>query len=92
MTGDPADANSSFADVRAELANDRLIRAILDRAVARSEVDRDRLTPRIFSLPTDLARHEMIMTLKPPSDDAIRQIVEDIFLSLVRPSLPDVAI
>jgi AcrR family transcriptional regulator len=84
MTGDLADVKSSIADVRAEFANDRLIRAILDRAIARGEVDPDRLTSRIVALPTDLVRHELLMTFEPPSDDVIRQIVEDIFLPLVR--------
>lgn len=48
--------------------NDRLIRAILERGVARGEVNPDRLTSRIVSLPTDLARHELLMTLEPLSD------------------------
>ena len=84
MSGDLADMKSSLADVRAEFANDRLIRAILDRAIARGEVDPDRLTPRIVALPTDLTRHELLMTFVPPSDEVIRQIVDDIFLPLVR--------
>jgi AcrR family transcriptional regulator len=84
MTGDLADVKSSLADLRAEFANDRLIRAILDRAIARGEVDPDRLTSRIVALPTDLTRHELLITFAPPSDDVIRQIVEDIFLPLVR--------
>jgi AcrR family transcriptional regulator len=84
MSADLADAKSNFADMRGEIANGRLVRTILDRGVARGEVDADRLTPRIVALPTDLARHEMLMTLKPLSDDVIREIVEDIFLPLVR--------
>jgi AcrR family transcriptional regulator len=83
MTGDLVDAKSNFADVRAEFANDRLIRTILDRGIARGEVDPDRLTPRIVALPTDLARHEVLMTLKPLADEVIRGIVEEIFLPLV---------
>jgi len=46
MTGELADAKSSFADVRAEITNGRLIRTILDRGIARGEVDPDRPTPR----------------------------------------------
>jgi AcrR family transcriptional regulator len=84
MTGDLADVKSSIAAVRAEFANDRLIHAILDRAIARGEVDPGRLTPRIVALPTDLVRHELLMTFAPPSDDVIRQIVDDVFLPLVR--------
>ncbi|MEJ0052038.1 MAG: TetR-like C-terminal domain-containing protein [Methylovirgula sp.] len=84
MTGDLTDAKSNFADVRAEFANGRLIRTILDRGIARGEVDPDRLTPRIAALPTDLARHEMLMTFEPLSDEIIREIVGEIFLPLVR--------
>ena len=84
MTGDLADAKSNLADIRGEITNGRLIRAILDRGIARGEVDPERLTPRIVSLPTDLARHEVLMTVKPLSDEVIREIVEDIFLPLVR--------
>jgi AcrR family transcriptional regulator len=84
MAADVVDAKSSFADIRAEFANDRLVRSILDRGVARGEVDPDRLTTRIIALPTDLVRHEMLMTLQAPSDEALREIVEDIFLPLIR--------
>jgi AcrR family transcriptional regulator len=83
MTGDPADAKSNFADVREEITNGRLIRTILDRGIERCEVDPDRLTPRIVALPTDVARHEVLMTLEPLSDEVIREIVDDIFLPLV---------
>jgi AcrR family transcriptional regulator len=84
MSGDLAAAKTRPADLRAEITNDRTIRAVLQRAIERGEVDPDRLTPRIVALPTDLARHEMLMTLKPLPDEVIREIVEDIFLPLVR--------
>lgn len=81
---DLADARSNLANLRAEVANDRLLRDVLERGVARGEIDPDRLTPRMVALPTDLVRHEMLMTLAPLTDDAIREIVEEIFLPLVR--------
>jgi AcrR family transcriptional regulator len=84
ISGDLAAAKTRPADLRAEITNDRTIRAVLQRAIERGEVDPDRLTPRIVALPTDLARHEMLMTLKPLPDEVIREIVEDIFLPLVR--------
>jgi AcrR family transcriptional regulator len=84
MSGDLAAAKTRPADLRAEITNDRAIRAVIQRAIERGEVDPDRLTPRIVALPTDLARHEMLMTLKPLPDEVIREIVEDIFLPLVR--------
>lgn len=84
MSRDLADEGSSFSDVRAELTNGALLRSILKRGVDRGEIDPARLTPRIVSLPTDLARHEMLMTLRPLSDEVIREIVEELFLPLVR--------
>lgn len=84
MTEDLTDAKSSFAGVREEVTSGRSIRAILDRGIERGEIDADRLTPRIVALPTDLARHEILMTFKPLSDEVILEIVEEIFLPLVR--------
>lgn len=84
MTGDLADAKLNLADVKEEITSGGLVRTILDRGIERGEVDPDRLTPRIVALPTDLARHEALMTLEPVSDEVIREIVEDIFLPLVR--------
>jgi len=83
MTGDLADAKSNLADMREEITNGSLIRTILDRGIERGEINPECLTPRIVALPTDLARHEALMTLTPLSDDAVREIVEDIFLPLV---------
>jgi hypothetical protein len=59
---------------------------ILGRAIDRGEIAAARLTPRIVSLPTDLARHEVLMTFEPLSDEAIREIVDEVFLPLVRPT------
>jgi AcrR family transcriptional regulator len=84
MTGDLADAKSSLADLRAQITNEALMRSILQRGIDRGEIDPTRLTPRIVTLPTDLGRHEMLMTLAPLSDAAIRDIVDEIFLPLVR--------
>jgi len=93
MTGDLVEAQSNIAAVQEEITNNRRIRAFLDRSeihavfergVARGEIDPARLTPRIVALPTDLARHEMLMSFQPLSDEAIHEIVDDIFMPLVR--------
>jgi AcrR family transcriptional regulator len=83
MTGDLADAQSNLAEMRAAIANGSLIKTILDRGSARGEIDPRRLTPRIMALPTDLARHEVLMTFGTLSDEVIREIVDEIFLPLV---------
>jgi AcrR family transcriptional regulator len=59
------------------------MQAILDRAAARGELDPDGLTSRMVSLPTDLVRHDLIMTLAPVPDDTLVEIVDKIFLPLV---------
>jgi AcrR family transcriptional regulator len=84
MSEDLAAAKTRPADLRAEITNDRTVRAVIQRGMDRGEVDPDRLTPRIVALPMDLARHEMLMTLKPLPDEVIQEIVDDIFLPLVR--------
>ncbi|WP_433383971.1 TetR/AcrR family transcriptional regulator [Actinoplanes sp. CA-142083] len=57
---------------------------VLDRAIERGEVDPAKLTPRVRALPGDLLRHELLMTLRPASEQAIAEIVDEIFLPLVR--------
>jgi AcrR family transcriptional regulator len=63
---------------------------IVQRAVERKEVDASLLEPRLVSLPFDLFRHEVLMTLKPVSDEAIERIVDGIVLPLLtRQALPE---
>ncbi len=88
MQKDLVAERSSFADIRAQIVDGSQLYAVIGRAIERDEIDPARLTPRIASLPLDLARHEMIMTFQPLSDDAIREIVDGIFLPLVRRDEP----
>ncbi|MFF3173568.1 TetR/AcrR family transcriptional regulator [Streptomyces sp. NPDC057900] len=61
--------------------------SIVRRAVERGEVDPSILEPRLVSLPFDLFRHEVLMTLKPVPEEAIVRIVDGIALPLLtRPS------
>lgn len=80
-----AETKSSYADLKNEVARTTLIDDVLQRGVARGEIDAAKLTPRIASLPFDLARHEVIMTMEPVPDAVIEEIVDEIFLPLVRP-------
>ncbi|MGK6320757.1 TetR/AcrR family transcriptional regulator [Sphingomonas sp. DT-204] len=58
---------------------------ILQRGIDRGEIDPDRITPRIASLPKDLLRHEVIMTFDGVSDFVIYEILDQVFLPLVAP-------
>lgn len=57
---------------------------ILKNAEARGEVKMERLSPRIISLPLDLLRYELISRQEPVSDEVVAEIVDEIFLPLVR--------
>lgn len=57
---------------------------IVRRAVGRGEADPDKLSERIISLPADLFRFELIMAGRPLSEEAAEEIVDTMFLPLVR--------
>lgn len=74
--------------IRSELLSDvhRGPTAVLvERAVARGEVDPSRLTERRIALPLDLLRNEILVrgSITP---EAIAEIVDEVFLPLVRPN------
>lgn len=57
---------------------------MLKRAELRGEVRLEKLTPRIIALPFELLRNEVITKQEPISDATVEEIVDDIFLPLVR--------
>ena len=57
--------------------------AILKNAELRGEVCLEKLTPRIISLPLDLLQFELITRQEPISDEAIEEIIDNIFLPLI---------
>jgi AcrR family transcriptional regulator len=57
---------------------------MMERAIERGELDPAKLTPRIAALPFDLLRAEVLMTLRPVPPEVIEEIVDTIFLPLVR--------
>ena len=59
--------------------------AILKRAAERGETRPD-VSDRVARLPTDLFRNELLLRRTPPGPAAIDDIVDDVFLPLVRPS------
>jgi AcrR family transcriptional regulator len=56
---------------------------ILKRAADRGEARAD-VEPRIATLPTDLFRNELFMSRTPPSERVLAEIVDNVFLPLVR--------
>ncbi|THG34284.1 hypothetical protein E6C70_08310 [Glaciibacter flavus] len=83
-----ANAGTTFADLRRDVLGDRPssdMDVILARGVERGEIDPARITPRISSLPFDLFRHELLMTLQAVPDETIEEFVDEIFLPLVEP-------
>jgi len=81
-----SETNTSLADLRASLlqGNHSQLDGVLARGVERGEIDPSKLMPRIVSLPVDLLRHEVLMTLKPVPNAVIAGVVDEIFLPLVR--------
>jgi len=83
-----ADSGRTFADVRERALGQRAagsLDTILARAVERGEADPAKLTRRVRSVAVDLYRHDLLMTAAPLSDEAIVEIVDEVFLPLVRP-------
>lgn len=61
-----------------------IVISILKRAAERGEARPD-VTGRIAALPTDLFRNELWLRRTPPAATVIAEIVDDVFLPLVRP-------
>jgi hypothetical protein len=82
-----SETGTSPADLRAEFLSGKPtpfgIETVMQRAIERGEIDPERLTPRIANLPTDLMRHELLMTLQPVPEHTLVDIVDNIFLPLV---------
>lgn len=84
------DKGRSPDDLRAILSDDDpdILALILERGVARGEIDAGKLTPPIASLLADLFRHHALMTWSAP-DPALRAAwIDTIFLPLVGTGKP----
>ena len=60
------------------------LRTILKNAELREEVNLEKISTRVISLSADLLRYEILITQELISDKAIVEIVDDIFMPLVR--------
>jgi AcrR family transcriptional regulator len=73
------------AEVRAQIMGDRPFwsQEIFRRAYKRGEIDPDTIPAAVLTMPFDLLRHDLLMTLKPLPADRITAIVDELFLPLV---------
>jgi AcrR family transcriptional regulator len=86
LAGYFAETGTSLSELRGAFVAGRgaAVETLISRAVERGEVDPAKLTPRVVSVPFDLLRHELLMTLKSVPDDVIVSIVDEVFMPLVR--------
>jgi AcrR family transcriptional regulator len=75
----------SLADLSAFVqgGRDDFLEEVINRAIDRGEIQPEQVTERIARLPVDLFRYEILMTLRPLSDEAIEEIIDTIFLPLL---------
>lgn len=84
------DSGSSFSELRKALyspGEPTAFEKIVIRAVERGELSDAARPGRVLNLPFDLFRHDAFMTMSEASDDAIIEIVDDIWLPLLRSSV-----
>lgn len=84
------ETGTSPTDLRKNLFPNRphIPRMLLDRAIARGEIHPAVVSDRIASMPYALLQQEFFMTLKPVPNAVIEEIVDTIFLPLVRGTAP----
>ncbi len=82
------DSGKSFSELREILRGSATrvsgLRTMVRRAVDRGELPAEPASDRVIDLPFDLFRHEMLMTMKPATDAAIVEIVDVVWLPLLR--------
>ena len=73
------------AEVRTRLIGDRPIWSydVYRRAHERGELDLDATPAAVLTMPFDLMRHDLLMTLRPVPADRITAIVDDLFMPLL---------
>jgi AcrR family transcriptional regulator len=82
MSSDMASAGDSFTHER---FREDLLGEPIRRGIARGEIDEKRLTPRIVWALQSLVLGEIMVTGREISDEAIAEIVDQVFLPLARP-------
>ena len=79
------DSGMTPAEVRGRIIEDRAVSTheIYRRAHERGDIDLDHIPSAVLSMPFDLMRHDLLMTLRPVPPERITSIVDDLFLPLV---------
>ncbi|MBU4337212.1 MAG: TetR/AcrR family transcriptional regulator [Actinobacteria bacterium] len=77
-------------DVRDHWLGDRTtaLHRVIDRAVARGEVDPARVTDRTVRLASDLLRQEILMTMRTVPKESIRAIVDEVVVPVLTGAAP----
>jgi AcrR family transcriptional regulator len=82
-----SETGTTMAEVRDQLLNGSgrsSANIILDQAAARGELDPARVPRRVAELPGELFRSQLLMTMAAVPDDVLIEIVDDIWLPLLR--------
>jgi hypothetical protein len=82
MNSDMTAVGDSFTHER---FRENLLDEIIERGIARGEIDEKRLTRRIIRVPSSLVLNEIVVTSRGVSDEVIAEIVDHVFLPIVRP-------
>jgi AcrR family transcriptional regulator len=61
-----------------------VMETVLKQAAERGEIATAYLGPRIVTLPADLIRHEMLLTRDPIPERTLTEIIDEVFLPLIR--------
>lgn len=82
MHEDMASGEVNFTDAR---FSENPIGDVIARGVARGEIDPERVKPRVVRALPSLVMHEIVVTAQPISDQAISEIIDQIFIPLTVP-------
>jgi AcrR family transcriptional regulator len=72
-------ASTGLTPAEVRMRSDR----IYQHAQQRGEIDLEKIPPAVLTMPFDLIRLDLLMTLKPVTAERVREIVDDLFLPLV---------
>jgi AcrR family transcriptional regulator len=80
-----ADTGLTPAEVRLQIMRDRPFWSadLFQRAAVRGEINLEATPPAVLTMPFDLMRHDMLLTLKPVPPERVAAIVDDLFMPLV---------